>query len=185
MAGHAYDLIIVQLEERRQSALSKKDDTKKTRGAVTKDNPVWQAIRHASAALTCRNTILAQLYQLEAGLSCALSYACLRAGTSSMACSMLHDPPGKDKSVCRLHCFTATQELWYSMTTSCNMMHFGPEQTSLYMLIAHNTISCACNAERKPQLMLLRSQSSAASCMLPFCHTRHSSWLLPLSWPIV
>ena len=37
--------LLLQLEERRQSDASHKDASRKSRGAVTRDNPVWQAIR--------------------------------------------------------------------------------------------------------------------------------------------
>ena len=40
----------LQREERRQSDISHRDVTKKARGAVTHENPVWQAIRSASSA---------------------------------------------------------------------------------------------------------------------------------------
>ena len=42
-------MVLLQLEERRQSDASHKDATRKSRGAVTQDNPVWQAIRYALA----------------------------------------------------------------------------------------------------------------------------------------
>lgn len=42
--------LLVQLEERRQSDASRKDATRQSRSAVTGDNPVWQAIRHARTA---------------------------------------------------------------------------------------------------------------------------------------
>ena len=45
-ASHA--VMLLQLEERRQSDASHRDATRKSRGAVTRDNPVWQAIRYVS-----------------------------------------------------------------------------------------------------------------------------------------
>lgn len=47
--------MLLQLEERRQSDASHKDATRKSRRAVTRDNPVWQAIRYVLALQDNRN----------------------------------------------------------------------------------------------------------------------------------
>ena len=78
----------------------KKDDTKKTRGAVTKENPVWQAIRHVSVAvICCEQRLSGTATPAQDGHRCAL-FVCRLETRYKLNCmlEMLHVLLGKDSS---------------------------------------------------------------------------------------
>ncbi|DBA90771.1 hypothetical protein WJX77_003879 [Trebouxia sp. C0004] len=118
----------LQLEERRQSDASHRDVTKKSRRAVTQDNPVWQAIRKEAAKDAAQEPILSSFLYAS-----VLSHDSFEMALAAILANRLSDPT-----------MMATEliDIFHSVLRGCQEV----EQAALADVIAVRERDPACTA---------------------------------------
>lgn len=118
----------LQLEERRQSDASHRDVTKKSRRAVTQENPVWQAIRKEAAKDAAQEPILSSFLYAS-----VLSHDSFEMALAAILANRLSDPT-----------MMATEliDIFHSVLRGCQEV----EQAALADVIAVRERDPACTA---------------------------------------